>query len=128
MCCQLLQMDEEIQVTARSNYLDNDSIWMRASLRGIGFFEEQYSLINGELYLTFYGFQFPEGIIAFTMLDNNKQPVAERLYFNEVAENRINIELETNKAIYAKRELTDLVIKTSDKFESCRSKPVITCN
>jgi len=112
------KVKEEIHVTVRSNYIENDSIWLRISLRGIGFFEEQYGLVNGGLDLTFYGFQFPEGIIAFTMLDNNKQPVADRLYFNEEPKNRINIELETNKAIYAKRELTELAIKTSDSYES----------
>ncbi|MFA7491727.1 MAG: hypothetical protein WCY58_13320 [Mariniphaga sp.] len=110
--------DEEILVTIRSNYLTNDSVWLRVSLRGVGFFEKKYALINGELSLTFNGFQFPEGIIVFTLLDNTKQPVAERLWFNEEPENRINIELSTNKAVYAKRELTELKIKTTDTFES----------
>ena len=110
--------DKEIKLAIRSNYLGNDSIWLRFSLRGISFFEKKYGLINGELNLTLTGHQIPEGIIVFTMLDNNKKPVAERLYFNEKPNSRINIELSTNKVVYAKRELTELSIKTSDATEN----------
>lgn len=107
------KVDKEIKVAIRSNYLNNDSIGLRFSLRGISFFEKKYGLLNGELNLSLSAQQIPEGIIAFTMLDNNKQPVAERLYFNENPESRLNIEISTNKAAYTKRELTELLIKTS---------------
>ncbi len=108
----------DIELSIRSNYLSNDSIWLRFSRRGISFYEKKYALLNGELNLILSGQQLPDGIIAITMLDYNKQPVAERIYFNEKPESRINIELSTNKTVYTKRELTELSIKTSDATDS----------
>ncbi len=110
--------EQDVQLAIRSNYLNNDSIWLRFSQRGISFYEKKYGLSNGELNLILSGQQLPEGIIAFTLLDKNKQIVAERLYFNEKPESRINIELSTNKTVYTKRELTELSIKTSNANDS----------
>ncbi len=48
------------------------------------------------------------------MMDNLRQPVAERLYFNEKPESRINITISPEKELYTQRELTRLNIKTSN--------------
>ena len=62
--------------------------------------------------------KLPEGIISFTMKDKNMQPVAERLYFNEKRDSRINLSVSTGKETYAKREQTSLNIQaTSSKGE-----------
>lgn len=47
------------------------------------------------------------------MHDNHKQVIAERLYFNERPEARLQIDLSTEKEIYDQRELTSLHIQTT---------------
>jgi hypothetical protein len=103
-----------IIVKARSNYLENDSISVQFSFRGMSFYEKKVCLVDGAIDFTLSGDQLPEGIISFSMLDNKSQIVAERLYFNERLENRINIKLSSDKNYYSKRELTNLSIKTTD--------------
>jgi hypothetical protein len=105
---------ENILVTARSNYIRNDSICMRFSLRGMSFYEMKVLLMDSALEFSVPRNQLPEGIISFTMFDNRMQTIAERLYFHERPESRINIALSTDKDIYAKRELSRLDIQTCD--------------
>ena len=105
---------ENILVTAWSNYIRNDSICMRFSLRGMSFYETKVFLKDSALEFSVPHNQLPEGIISFTMFDKQMQPIAERLYFNERPESRLNIALSTDKDIYAKRELSKLSIKTND--------------
>ncbi|MFN8357314.1 MAG: TonB-dependent receptor plug domain-containing protein [Spirosomataceae bacterium] len=45
-----------------------------------------------------------EGIVHFTLFDKNLNPVAERLVFNKVANQRLNIKIEPNKVEYSPRE------------------------
>ena len=87
-----------ISVKASSNYLKNDSITIRASCRGVVCHDIQGLLENGSLEFSLSASDFPEGIIAFTMIDHS-QPVAERLYFNERPESRINISISPDKTI-----------------------------
>ncbi len=111
-----------IVVKAQSNYLKNDSISVRFSFRGMSFYEKQVCLVDGAIDFILSGNQLPEGIISFSMFDNKSQIVAERLYFNERPENRINISLSLDKNYYSKRELTNLSVKTTNSS----GKPVKT--
>src|ERR1035437_785328 len=104
----------EIIFTASSNYLKNDSIYIRTSCRGLVYYDIKGKLQDGVLQFALRADSLPEGIIAFTMMDNLRQPVAERLFFNEKPESRINIAISPEKEIYTQRELTRLNIKTSN--------------
>ena len=104
----------EIIFTASSNYLKNDSIYIRTSCRGLVYYDIKGKLQDGILRFSLRADSLPEGIIAFTMMDNLRQPVAERLFFNEKPESRINIAISPEKDIYTQRELTRLNIKTSN--------------
>lgn len=104
----------EILFTASSNYLKNDSIYIRASCRGLVYYVIKGKLQGGVLKFSLPVDSLPDGIIAFSMLDNLMHPVAERLYFNEKPESRINISVSTDKDIYTQRELTRLNIKTTN--------------
>lgn len=101
-------------LTASSNYLENDSINLDISFRGVRFYDEKFALHNGVFSLLVPVDSLPEGIIAYTMKDNLMRPVAERLYFNERPESRMKIAVSTNKNTYAKRELTNLKIETTN--------------
>ena len=111
----VLKNGDEIQLTASSNYLRSDSISIRASCRGLVYYDIKGKLQEGILRFSLSADSLPEGIIAFTMMDNLMQPVAERLYFNERTESRINIAISTDKESYVQRELTRLNIKTTNK-------------
>lgn len=110
----VIKNGEKILITASSNYLKNDSIYVRASCRGTIYFDIKGQLQEGVLRFTLPADKLPEGITSFTMMDNLMQPVAERLYFNERLENRVNIAIYPEKDIYTQRELTKLNIKTTN--------------
>jgi hypothetical protein len=108
----ITKREGQIRVTATSNYLKNDSIHLRVSCRGLSYFEIKEPLKEGARTFSLPANELPEGIIAITMMDTLMQPVAERLYFNERPEGRINIVLSTDKDTYSQRELTKLNIET----------------
>jgi hypothetical protein len=105
---------DKLFIKALSNYLQNDSIYLRISFRGITLYEKKVNLNQGLYSSLIATTDIPEGIVAFTLLDNAKNPMAERLYFNEKPEGRIQIKLSTDKEKYAKRELTNLNIETTN--------------
>src|ERR1035437_3073748 len=110
----VVKQGKEILFTASSNYLINDSIYIRTSCRGLVYYDIKGKLQEGVLRSAFPADSLPEGIIAFTMMDNLRQPVAERLFFNEKPESRINIAISPEKEIFTQRELTRLNIKTTN--------------
>ena len=105
---------DKVLVTALSNYFQNDSIFLRISFRGIELYKKKINLNQGLYSSLIATTDIPEGIVAFTLLDNSKNPMAERLYFNEKPQGRIQIKLSTDKEKYAKRELTNLNIETTN--------------
>ncbi len=107
--------ENKIHMTAASNYYKNDSVFIQIACRGLIYYELKGRFEAGRLKHSIPGNRLPEGIIAFTMLDWTKNPVAERLYFNERLENRLNIELTTGKKTYEQREKTKLKIKTTNE-------------
>lgn len=110
----VIKKGDEIRLIASSNYLKNDSIYLRVSCRGLVYYDIKGRMKEGVLILSLPANMLPEGIIAFTMMDSRMQPVAERLYFNERPESRINIALSTDKDTYSQRELTMLNIETTN--------------
>lgn len=109
------KIGDKIHLKASSNYLVRDSILVRASCRGKAYFDIKGHLQEGNLEFSLKANMLPEGIIAFTMMTATMNPVAERLYFNERPEGRIQISLAADKQSYAQRELTKLSIETKDK-------------
>jgi hypothetical protein len=104
----------EIRLTVSSSYLNNDSIYIRASCRGMVYHDIKGCLRQGSRTFSLPANQLPEGIIAFTMMDPTMRPVAERLFFNERPEGRLNIAISAEKDTCAQRELTRLSIATTN--------------
>ena len=90
--------------------MNSDSIYIKVSCRGLLCYEIKGKLKDGVLSFSLPVNKLPDGIVAFTMMDNTGHPVAERLVFNERPESRLNIEISTDKDIYTQRELTKLNI------------------
>jgi len=107
---------DKLLLIAASNYLDNINIDLVVSCRGMVYFNQKVALKNGVWGGAIPANLLPDGIIACTMLDNTKQPVAERLFFNHRPEERLQMELTTDKGEYAKREKTNLNIKTTNSL------------
>lgn len=110
----ITKRNDEIRLLASSNYFETDSVYIQVNSRGIAYYLLEGRLKGGHLKTTFSVDALPEGIISFTMLDNNKLPVAERLYFNERPESRLNQKINIDKGIYAPREKTVLHIGVTE--------------
>ena len=106
--------DQKVLIEVSSNYLYNDSIYLRASCRGIDYYEVKGKLKQGNLKISLPTDRIPEGIIAFTMMDGSGYPLAERLYFNERIDSRIKINISSDKEFYEQREMTKLSIETKN--------------
>ncbi|MBU3821822.1 hypothetical protein KO566_07095 [Flavobacteriaceae bacterium XHP0103] len=111
----VIEIDKNITVNAQSTYLKNDSIYLNVSSRGLVLHELKAQLKNGHLKFRFSSNELPEGIIVFKLMNQIKQALAERIYFNKPIQNNLNVKINANKAVYNKRELTNLNIETSDK-------------
>jgi hypothetical protein len=107
---------DEIQLTAFSNYLKNDSISLSVSCRGIVHYSVNLCLKNGIQEITLPANKLPEGIVAFTMKNHSSVPVAERLFFNEKQESRINIAISTKES-YQQRDSARLDIEVTNSKE-----------
>jgi hypothetical protein len=105
---------DRIILKAMSNYLINDTIFLRVSCRGRIFYDIREPMKDGRLELSFNSHKLPDGIIAFTLINNKLQPVAERLWFNTLPENRINIKATTDKDSYLQRDPTRLRLETTN--------------
>ena len=105
---------DKVLLKVLSNYMKNDSIFVRLSFRGIDLYEEKVRLNQGLYQSLISTVQIPEGIISFTILNNTKHPIARRLYFNEKPQSRLKIDLLADKHKYSKRELTNLNIQTTN--------------
>lgn len=108
--------DQKISLNVRSNYLDQDSIVVRVSCRGIIYYDIKARLKNSSFEYTLPANVIPEGIINFTLMTRSGIPIAERLYFNERPGSRILIAGTKDRQTYTQREKTELslAIKDSD--------------
>ncbi|WP_186756508.1 hypothetical protein [Echinicola salinicaeni] len=92
----------------------NDSIFIQIKCRGIEYFLMKGRLKKGEMMVPLPQNSLPEGILSFTLLNQNRQPIAERLYFNERSENRLQVKAQTDSSSYKQRKKTTLDIKVLD--------------
>jgi hypothetical protein len=116
----VIKSGDQIHLSSASSYLKNDSIYIRCSCRGLIYYDIKGRLKDGLFAIFLPANALPEGIIAFTMIDNSMQPVAERLYFNERPESRLNISISPDKDTYTQRDLTKLNITS----RSASGKPI----
>ena len=97
--------------------------FVKVSCRDVDYYLAEGKLREGRMGFELAPEKLPDGIIVFTLMDSQKNPIAERLYFNESIEDRIELKLVTNKNLYERREETKLDIQVSeDNIE------VPTCN
>lgn len=105
----------KIRLIAASNHRQTDSVFIKASCRGVPYYFIEGQLKQGDLITAMPKEALPEGIIMFTMMDQHKNPIAERLFFNEHEKDRLQIQLAADKDGYKPREKTTMDIQVFDK-------------
>ncbi len=111
----VVKRKDKFFIQAFSNYLPDDTLYVRISCRGMGYYEIKGKLINGSMSFSLNANKLPEGIVAFTLIDSLQQIMAERLFFNERPETRINIQAAMDRNGYRQREQARLDIEVSDQ-------------
>ncbi len=104
---------EKVWVRVASNTL-KDNIAIKVSCRGTDYFLIEGPLQNGFLTKDLRSDQLPMGILVFTLLNENGQPLAERLFFNENDSARLELALTTDKASYGRRKATNLKVQVKN--------------
>ncbi|WP_215222775.1 hypothetical protein [Echinicola shivajiensis] len=89
----------------------NDSIFIQINCRGIEYYLIKGRLKKGEMMVPLPKNSLPEGVISFTLLDKNQQPLAERLFFNEKPKNRLQVQAYTDTSTYSQREKTEISLQ-----------------
>ncbi len=106
---------DEIRLQAASSYLKDDTVLLRVTCRGKLCYEIKERLREGIRAFSLSAGELPEGIVAFTLMDHQSHPLAERLYFNERPQSRISIRVSPDKESYSQREMTRLDIEATDE-------------
>jgi hypothetical protein len=106
-----------ILLEAGSNYLTDDSVTIRASSRGLVYYDVKGKLKNGNLRFSLAQGLLPEGVIDFTWMTALGSPVASRLFFNERPESRMQITASTDKPVYVQREQTKVSVEIKDSLQ-----------
>ena len=103
---------DKIRIQVESNTI-NDRVFVKARCRGMDYYLMEGPLQDGCFVYQMPSNKLPEGIIVFTLMDSNRNPLAERLYFNESGQERLDISLSTDKEHYGRKESTKLHIEVS---------------
>ena len=109
---------DKISIQVESNTI-NDHVIVKASCRGLDYYLMEGPMRDGRFVYNLPSNNLPEGIIVFTLMDSNSNPLAERLYFNGSGrQERLDISLSTDKEHYGRKESTKLDIEVSGKGSS----------
>lgn len=105
---------DKLYVKAETKKSTNGSINVRLKgmCRGFEYMNEDVSLIDGSYIYVIPKHLFPDGVVAFTLFDNANNPVAERLFFNEISKKRLFIDAELKKDVFYQREKVNITISS----------------
>ncbi|MES2418827.1 MAG: hypothetical protein V4541_11610 [Bacteroidota bacterium] len=92
----------------------NNNFFFIGESRGIGCYGGLIKVSDSLKKIKISKTLFPSGIIRFTLLDEQKQVVCERLVFNKRAD-FLKINIQPQKEVYTKRDSVALTVKVSDE-------------
>ncbi|MEO9891184.1 MAG: hypothetical protein ABJF52_01585, partial [Aurantibacter sp.] len=99
----------KINVRVASTNLEG-VIYIKVSCRGNDYYLIEGPLKKSQLSAEIPTDDLPHGIIIFTLLNRDKKPIAERLYFNANHENNLVLNIISNQEQYQHREKINLDI------------------
>jgi hypothetical protein len=105
-------LEESIIIKTNTNTLPADSsknLFLSFSFENKELMKLAVTLNNLQKVLFLYKKGLPEGIISITLFDENKIPVAERIFYNEIKDS-LKFEIESNKKRYVTREKVEFNI------------------
>ncbi|MBK1441882.1 Plug domain-containing protein [Parapedobacter sp. ISTM3] len=102
---------DNIELALSSNCWETDSLFVQVSCRGVLYYHIIASLKNGHITTSLPAAALPEGIISFTLMDRQMQPLAERLFFNQRPGARLRIDVSMDNPEPRKRDSVDLSIQ-----------------
>lgn len=91
----------------------DEELFLIAQSRGWLNYTLQFELVNGQKTINIPSSSLNEGIVHFTIFNDEGRPVAERLAFNDKNE-RVNIKLTSTKDTYDPREGSSIEIEATD--------------
>lgn len=91
-----------------SDNLDSDSYFLFAHVRGVVFHAAPISQVEKGASAMIPKNQFASGIVHFTLLNGNGQPVAERLAYSQNPVDRLQVEAGMDKEVYEARDRVKL--------------------
>lgn len=106
-----------VSITVTTNHMFNDSLAIKTSCRGIKYHYTDLKFKGDKVDIFLEKKSLPKGIIVFTVLDKNNQPILERLFFNYREDAKMNIRASTNLKTYDQRDKTIVNIKTNDSVK-----------
>lgn len=99
------QNKKDFTIAIKSNDNNTDSLFIKALAKGITYSNTKAICKNGKVKVIFNKNLFPEGIVTFTVFNQLKQPICERLLFNYKEDsNRLAISTKTDKKRYRQRD------------------------
>ncbi|MEM9143272.1 MAG: hypothetical protein AAGA86_09810, partial [Bacteroidota bacterium] len=104
------KLTDSIRIQATST-TGKGRVFIKASCRGMGQYMIEGPLRDGKLVYIMPANELPEGIIEFRLMDQDRKPVAERLFFNRNKSDSLGITIAADKESYTRREETRLDIK-----------------
>ncbi|QDH80465.1 hypothetical protein FKX85_16020 [Echinicola soli] len=104
----------QIRLAAYSFPATQDSIYIQVSSRGINYYMLKGPTNNGQMAALIAADHLPTGVISFTLLDAEKRPLSQRLFFNKAGEDDLSIQVKTDSAAYHPRSKVALSVQISD--------------
>lgn len=93
--------NEKIRLALTSNVLE-DSVYIKASCRGLDYFLIAGKLKDNQLVASLPVNLLPEGIVVFKVENHAHQPVVERLYYNSNSEQKLIVSSSFDKKAISK--------------------------
>ncbi|WP_299121053.1 hypothetical protein [uncultured Winogradskyella sp.] len=106
----VVRLKDDIRILLASNKKTEGDIRIQTESRGVKYHDLSFK--NKDEITTFISSEsLPEGIVKISVVDNNNQVINERLVFNTKPNNRLVLDIKSDRDSYSQREKTTLKIE-----------------
>ncbi|MGC6429761.1 MAG: hypothetical protein ACON5F_01840 [Jejuia sp.] len=112
------KMEDYLKITVSSNLTEADSLSLVFKSRGKRIHRYNFELHNGIHHALIDNLDLPDGILKITLLDEKKNPLCERLYFNAGAFSRLSVSAKPNLSVYDQRDKAIVRVDIADLNET----------
>ncbi|WP_299121056.1 hypothetical protein [uncultured Winogradskyella sp.] len=105
-----VNLKDEIKLLITSNSKSSDNFIIQTQAKGVKYHSLPFSY-KDTINVSIPRLTLPDGIVKLSVVNDNKQIVCERLFFNNREDYRLNIELTSDKTSYMQRDKVGLSLK-----------------